>query len=693
MDTLVGAGGNDTFVATKVTGATTDPSTLNSGDAIDGAGGVNTLKLVLSNVGTTATVLTADVLAGVTVNNIQNVVLQNASGSARTADFAAIQSASTVTSLNATALSTVSLTNLATGAKVVSSGAASAAGVNFAMKTATDAVSVGFDGGVNGQTITATAGTATAATISSTGAANGATSADIVILSNSANTIKTLAVSAATNLKATLTTTDFVAAGAALTVGGAATSVNLGSAGVFKTIDASGLTAGGLTVSTGTTLTSFIGGAGNNVVTVANNPTAAAIITFGAGNDSIIGTAALNATTVVDGGAGVNIVSAALVNVASAGNIKNFQTLDVSGFTTALDSALLTASSISAVQFSGSTAATSTATIQNVANVGTVNFVGAIDQAPASIGSFGNLTLTQTGTTPTLAVNFTAAPAAASTTAGNGFFATVGTLTSTGDTVVNISSGGGANLTGNGIANITDTANTITSINITGAKAFTLGGIAATGLLTTTQSVLTKIDGSTATGNLNITANASATVKYDGLIINTGSGNDSITVGVKNATVNGGTGTDKFTISVASGVLSDIVTITGGAGVKTVVDALAYGIAASATSSGTTGDYVAFNGAKSLDVLSFATVSNTSGALGAKTSIGAAATFDQAVFAAESANATTVTWFQYGGNTYVENSGLAAAGTTTDNIIIKLVGLVDLSAATVAGAAGTITLA
>ena len=689
VDTLTGTGGNDTFVATIApTVGGVNPSTLTAGDSIDGAGGVNTLRIIDSVGGATQ-------LAGVTLANIQNLTVQQSivgTASGYNLNGTVVTKATSLNGLSITAGTAVTFTNVGTGAQVVASGSATATNnvLQFSMKTATDAVSVGLDGGVKGVAITATAGTATAATIASTGAAN--TSAGVT-LTGGTNTLRTLAVNAATNLTAALVAADYVTTGAALTVGGVASSVNLGSLGVFKTIDASGLTAGGLTITTGATLTSFIGGAGNNVVTVGANPTAAATITFGAGNDTITGTAVLNSTTVVDGGTGFNTVSAALVNVASAGNIKNFQALDVTGFSSPLDSALLTASSISAIQFSGAAAGTgNTAVIQNIANTGTISVIGAIDQAAVTTATLGSLTVTQLAATPTLSINFNAAPAAAA--ASTGFFASVGTITTTGDTVVNISSGGGTNLTGNGIVGITDTANTITAINITGAKAFTLGGIAATGVTTTTQAVLTKIDGSTATGNLNITAAASTTVKNDGLIINTGSGNDSITVGVKNATVNGGTGNDKFTVS-ANTALSDVVNITGGAGVKTVVDALAYGIAASATSSGTTGDLVAFNGAKSLDILSFATVSNTAGALGAKTSVALAATFDQAVFTAESANTTTVTWFQYGGNTYVENSGATVgANNSTDNIVIKLTGLVDLSAATVVtGAAGTITLA
>ena len=66
-----------------------------------------------------------------------------------------------------------------------------------------------------------------------------------------------------------------------------------------------------------------------------------------------------------------------------------------------------------------------------------------------------------------------------------------------------------------------------------------------------------------------------------------------------------------------------------------------------------------------------------------KADISTAQTLDQAVFAASSATANEVEWFEYSGDTYIVNSG-AAAG-TADDIVVKLTGSVDLSDATLSG--------
>ncbi len=699
--------GDDTIVGTRAIPGITDPSTLNAGDSINGGLGTNTLKIV-DTLGAAP-----NLLAGVTVANIQNTVIQHAiAGGVSIVDFNGT-GVSKVTSLNNLG-GVVVAQNLGTGAQVIASGAGTAAGstLAFNMKVATDAVSVGFDGGVKGARITATtAGTATAAVITSTGAANGTLAApDIVTLTTNAATVKTLAVNAATDLVAQLTANDFVATGAALTVSGAAASVDLGANGVFKTVDASGLTAGGVTLTTGAVLTSVIGGGGKDVITLGAAPTPSTTINLNGGDDTLLrtGVVVLPSATVVDGGNGFDTISAGLVNVGSAANVKNFEGLDVTGFNGPLDAALLTNSTISAVTFSGTIAgAGNTAIIQNLSNAATVNVTGALDLAAVNANNLGSVTLTQTGASPTLAVNFDATPAAlGGTPSPGGWMSSIGALTFTGVSTLNITAGGNSFVVADGIvgAGVTDTANKLATINIAGGTAFTLSGAHTNSLATlaaTTASSLTLIDGSTATGKLTITAGANDTITgqqltYTGLTINGGSAADTITINAKNGVVNAGLGADIINVNQpVGGVISDVVTVNGGAGADTLMSTLAYGQVATATSSSTLGNYVSFADAASTDILKFGTVANATGALGAKANVAAAATFDQAVFLAEAGAATTVTWFQYGGNTYVENSGATfGPGNSGDNIVIKLTGLVDLSnASVVTGANGTITLA
>jgi len=318
-------------------------------------------------------------------------------------------------------------------------------------------------------------------------------------------------------------------------------------------------------------------------------------------------------------------------------------------------------------------------------------------------------------------VTFAAAPAAAATNRAESY---IGTLTSTGDTSIAITSGGGTNQTMNGINTIAETGNTLTTVTIAGAKAFTLGAVTTntSGTITAnTASALTTIDGSAATGALTITAGAdqsltSNKMTYTGLTILGGSGADSITIQAKNGVVNGGAGADTITVSDLH-VASDVVTVTGGTGADTLVAQATYQSVATASSAATTGSYTLFADATTGDKIQFAATANAAGALGAKTSVSAASTFDQAVYIATGSGGTsaatgTITWFQYGGNTYIVDQvkvtsetivgtyagsyiDTGTAGNSTANdIVVKLTGLVDLSTATITnGSNGYITLA
>jgi hypothetical protein len=166
-------------------------------------------------------------------------------------------------------------------------------------------------------------------------------------------------------------------------------------------------------------------------------------------------------------------------------------------------------------------------------------------------------------------------------------------------------------------------------------------------------------------------------------------GTDRVLLNGVNETANlGGGGTTAASTSVqvtGAGAASTIVdTVNFGAGIATVTDLLAYDAVASTTSSNLNGNLLALTGALHAEILAFsAGVVNAAGALGAATSVASAQTFDQAVFLAESATANTVTWFQYGGATYIEDSG-ATPTSTAGADLVKITGTVDLSHATIA---------
>jgi S-layer protein len=59
------------------------------------------------------------------------------------------------------------------------------------------------------------------------------------------------------------------------------------------------------------------------------------------------------------------------------------------------------------------------------------------------------------------------------------------------------------------------------------------------------------------------------------------------------------------------------------------------------------------------------------------------------------ATTSAVDWFQYAGNTYVVEdmgTGVATAGLSADDYVVKITGLVDLSSATFSTSAVTLTL-
>ncbi|MGA8169378.1 MAG: DUF4214 domain-containing protein [Methylocystis sp.] len=499
----------------------------------------------------------------------------------------------------------------------------------------------------------------------------------------------------------------------------------------LATINASTDT-GGVTINDNWAGATITGGAGNDLVFVDVALTGGSI-NLGAGSNSVLANApgaSIASGVTIDGGAGGtnNTISASLVNAGNASSIKDFQILDVSNFGSLAGSGSLDASLLSSpiTGVSISTASTNgVATLLNLASSVTVTDTHANDSS--------SLTLTHAGSaTNSLTINF----AGTSATATNEI---INTLTSTGDTTIAISSGGASTVAGylNEVSALNETDNHLTTITITGSQEFALGfgGGVNTNTVGTSQvaSSLTTIDGHAATGALFIAAGEStATATYNGLTILGGIGGDGIfnlanngvitegatastlhnnlTVTGSGATINdqASAGTDTITLAGANetanlgtggtaaantvvtaswgGAASTVLdTVNFGSGIATVTDEIAYDVVASTTSHNTNGNLLALTGTLHAETLGFsASIANPAGALGAAANVSAAQTFDQAVFLAEQGvAANTVVWFQYGGATYIEDTG-ATPTTTADAEVVKLVGAVDLSHATIA---------
>ncbi len=491
---------------------------------------------------------------------------------------------------------------------------------------------------------------------------------------------------AATSLTVTTTASSSVDASSSSAV----TAVTLNGAGALKfapmgalvtSIDGSaatgGLTLGTLnaaavTVKTGsgndsltlsaTAVATVNTGDGNDSVTLGSVIAAGTTINLGAGNDKLLGVAAqapaAGTGTVIDGGAGVDTVSADLINAGNAAVFKNFENLSLNS-ATGLDLALLTGNTITALTMDTTT---TTATYQHVTATGlTDTFVGN-NSAFTNTLSLNNVS----GAADSFAITFagvdTATPGSANVKAG--------TIAAAGIETFNIASGG-TKAWNSLVLGADSSASTVV---ITGASNLDLTFAAGFGDATNKTGV-SLIDGSAATGNLNINT---ANIDPAGLVIKTGAGADTITLSSA-ATVFAGAGADSIVTAAASS------TITGGTGVTSVDARLTLAASTAAPKITTLTD------AKALDTLTlidhgtevFTTTKvdvSTATALfgGTVNALSLAST-------ADGSTNSTIKWFQYAGDTYVVEHN-ATAGFATGDVVVKLSGLHDLSTATLGGA-------
>ncbi|MBO1249628.1 hypothetical protein J1777_07255 [Comamonas denitrificans] len=671
-DNVVGTAGNDTI--NGYIGVAATATTLTAADVIDGGAGTDSLKLTVEGTGTAAG---AGSLPNASISNVEQFFIRDVATAASNYDFGTIQGEQQVWADTAT--NGVIFSNLGAGTTVGLKGnnvLTNLGNVSFSMAPATDAVSIAIDGGVKNTTaptITATAGTATAATISSTGAAN---TVGAITLTAGGSTVTTLNINAATNLTAVLTAADF-AATAKMVVTGAG-KVNVGAGFDGATIDASGNT-GGLTASTTAGVTKLVeGSSAADSITLVGALAAGGKINLGAGDDKLLtgAGASITATTIVDGGDGLDSISAALINAANAGAIKNFELLDVSA-TSNLDVELVTGSTIQGLTLSGGTGG---GTVTNVAAGAGLTVTGN-NTGTTTIGVKGAASATSTADSFT--TTFAGVATSAATAAAPELQA-AGTVVTNGVEALNIVSGG----TGFVTNSMTVTDNALQTITITGDKALNLAfagvnGTVVTGATDTVNGVK-MIDGSAATGALTINTNNVTNVANAGLTVKTGAGKDSITLTQK-ATVDAGAGDDLIVSSVAGGKF------TGGAGADKFDVSAAIAVAGSLTEA--TGAFknaiTDFSSTDSIKLLGGNTSFTTT-----KIALGASVTnLDQALAQATVTPAdNSVTWFQYGADTYVvANDGTLGFG--AGDLVVKLTGLVDLTSATLDTTSDYLTLA
>lgn len=254
---------------------------------------------------------------------------------------------------------------------------------------------------------------------------------------------------------------------------------------------------------------------------------------------------------------------------------------------------------------------------------------------------------------------------------------------------IGIDSMGDDSTVDNALTLLTTTDNVLTKITITGDNNFTLGGVTTNSAATTATadvaSALSTIDGSAATGDLNISAGASAVIgatafstTYKGLTIKTGTGDDVVSIG-NTGTVSTDAGADTVNVAVL-GVSVDV-------GVDEDVDSVV--LANTADYTGATTASTKFTTISNLaagDTIDFSAIEAVETAITDYTTTALTfGSFEAAVDAALAVAGNEINLINWvDGNTYLVVDG-------TDNTIIKLVG--DYSAADLSVVAGVVTFA
>jgi len=553
--------------------------------------------------------------------------------------------------------------------------------------------------GNKGNTVTVVNGT-TAHTLNVTVTDTGSATASTVVTDVAAKTIALTTTNSAATKTSYITLTGETAATAVTAAGAGKLNLNLTGAAGATSFDGStatgdltltGINAGVLSIKTGAGNDTFTttetlkftvdAGAGNDIVTLGSAVAAGSTISLGAGNDTLLslGGSVLASTstnvTVIDGGAGIDVVSASLINAANAAQFKNFEGLDLSA-ASVLDVELLTGSTIQTLALNGKAgASTDVGAVTNVAaGVGLTiagDNTGGVG-ASTSIGVKG----AGAGAADAFTITFAGADVAGSTapTSPN---VKSGLLTINGVETVTVASAGGVN-TYNSL-NLQD--DSLQTLNITGSKNLDLTFTATTGTNDGSNGGAVKlIDGSAATGKLNINTTNLTADNAVGLTIKGGSGNDTITLASK-ATVNGGAGDDIIVSAAAGG------TFTGGTGKDTFdLHNVSTTVTAGVVSVNTTITDLA-----STDIIKFDTAAGQTFP-GAKVTLDSSVTNLDQAFAFATGAVGVISWFQYGGNTYIVDN-VATAGIQTGDIVVKLTGTIDLSTAAFDATAHTLTIA
>lgn len=508
-------------------------NTLENIDVLNGGDGTDTLNATLSGAS-----------AAPILNSIENINVRFASAS--NLDLSNATGVTTVTVQNSTAAGTV------TGVGTIA---------NLAVRNQTqDATFVGNTATALNLTLD-TFGKATA--LDTVTLDTGATSLNLTV--NNANatiatlaSVETLTVAATGASKVDLTAMDDAVKTATITGAG---SVNLvtGANGftALTTLTATENT-GGVTATVDGTATKVNTGSGNDSITYVNDALAAtAVVNLGAGNDTFTIAAASTKGATVNGGEGndtLKVTNGAWLDATAKDVYTGFETLEIGGGKATYDMDNLPG--LTAVTIGADLAAA--ADIKNAAAGTTVT----VNASKADLAVTSALTYAlKTATGKTDAVTLTLA-GTEDTTADND---ADGEITMTGfdadgiETFNIVSSISGFEVeAGNGLKN-TDYTHTITDLDGDAVTTINISGNANLTVTTLSSTTVTKINASSATGQVSIDASGAAqAVEFLG-----GSADDTYAGTAGGDTINAGKGADAITLGAAGGGLDTLIFVAG----------------------------------------------------------------------------------------------------------------------------------
>jgi len=542
------------FIFQGTVSATAAQNTFQAFDSLTSAGINDILNLTLFDYAN------GDNLAAASVNSVATInirALDATAGDVMNVNADNFVGATTIASDRSS--SAVTVTNLANGASAGMNGNGTTANgaFTFGYKTASAAATLNINGGSTGGAV-AISTTPTAPVINSTGAANiiGTLNIGGSATSLTINATTGLTTGAITGAALTTITVSGAAATAATPVTPAAndiiSAVQIGAAlpAAVTTINASGMTAGGVSATLIGTVTSFIGGAGTDTITTAAlTTTVASAINAGAGTDVLRVAATADVDTAAEGAlyAGFETldVGAQTANMSNFAN-STFTAVRVGGNATFTNMTATQAANVTV--YANASANYGLSGAGNVGSINTINLIVDDGLAATNTITLGDITAANVEIINIRAVeNVTISAMAASTTLTN----------------MAITGAGDVSLTYGATAAVLNSA--IDASALTGTFTYNGSALTAFGQLVTGSS--TRVN--TVTGSVSADRLVGGGVN-DTLV--SLAGNDQIVGGAGNDNIRGNRGTDTMT----GGDGNDIFTIRTG-------DSYAYGTAGTAS--------------------------------------------------------------------------------------------------------------